>query len=185
MVPIMKVKKTEKYLVNKKFTCSFTGHRPHLLPAHGKADDETVISIKKRISSRIEYLIKTGVTEFISGMAQGFDSWCACEVLKLKKIYPHIRLIGAVPYKDQALKWNLDEQLEYNKLLGLCDDVYLVSEDFFKGCYQKRNRFMVDNSGFIIAFCNAEKGGTYQTLKYASEKGLITLNIAVWYGSKN
>ena len=39
----------------------------------------------------------------------------------------------------------------------------------------RRNRYMVDRSGRLIAVYNGvPKGGTYQTLLYAMKKGLVT-----------
>ena len=36
----------------------------------------------------------------------------------------------------------------------------------------ERNRFMVDNSAYMIAVFNGDKGGTANTLHYAESKGL-------------
>ena len=39
------------------------------------------------------------------------------------------------------------------------------------GCMQLRNKAMVNDSNFGIAYCNRTFGGTYSTVKYAQEQG--------------
>ena len=62
------------------------------------------------------------------------------------------------------------------RLLHSADEIVLVSEqEYYDGCMQKRNRYMVDNSSKIIAVYNNTKGGTEQTINYAisQEKEII------------
>lgn len=49
---------------------------------------------------------------------------------------------------------------------------------YFKGCMHKRNRHLVDNSGYCICYLTRTQGGTAYTVDYALERGLPVINIA-------
>ena len=54
----------------------------------------------------------------------------------------------------------------------------VISERYFKGCMQKRNRYMVDKSDLVLAIWNgSETGGTWNTIKYARSKNKEILYI--------
>ena len=89
-------------VINKKVTACFTGHRPQKLPWKFNEQDERCIEMKKKLKNEIIKSIESGYTSFISGMALGFDIICAEIILELKEIYPNIRLICALPCKDQT-----------------------------------------------------------------------------------
>ena len=42
-----------------------------------------------------------------------------------------------------------------------------LQEEYTRGCMQKRNKYMVDNSQYVIAVWDGSKSGTFNTLKYA------------------
>jgi len=56
-------------------------------------------------------------------------------------------------------------------MIESADAVINVSDNYFDGCMMVRNMFMVDNSSLVIAYLNYNRGGTYQTVKYAAENG--------------
>ena len=56
----------------------------------------------------------------------------------------------------------------YDALLALCDAVVTVSDKYTPWCNHDRDRFMVDNSAYVVGVYNgADSGGTYYTLRYA------------------
>ena len=57
-------------------------------------------------------------------------------------------------------------------------EVY-TSQDYYNGCMHKRNRHLVNNSSKCICYFTEKPGGTFYTVKYASERGLSIVNIAV------
>ncbi len=142
--------------------CCFTGHRiikKNIIPL-----------IKQNIAIEIRKLITQGVTYFIVGGALGFDTLAAQTVLDLKKDYPQIKLILAIPCEDQADKWNYKDKTIYEYIKNQADKVIYISKEYEKECMLKRNRFMVDNSNFVIAAWDGRKrGGTYYTLNYAKK----------------
>jgi len=158
----------------KKNTCCFTGHRPQKLPWGYDEEWEDCVKLKLKLACEIEAMRQKGVTTFISGMAIGVDMWAAEIVLDLKRAYPQdtIKLIAAIPFEGQANKWSNEYRERYFDILAQADQEVIFQEHYTKNCMHERNRYMVDNSAFMIAVYNGEKGGTANTLKYAESKGL-------------
>ena len=75
-------------------SCCFTGHRK----VGRDFDVDTLIR-------GIIYLIDQGVDTFIVGGALGFDTICAQEILKLKKIHPDIKLHIYAPCSNQSRRF--------------------------------------------------------------------------------
>ena len=167
--------------INKERTCAFTGHRPE---AFTFGDDESApecTAIKEKLATEIEKIIEKGIDTFISGAAKGVDTWAMEAVLALRETkYPHIKLIAAVPYANQAKSWSTEDKQRYERLTSACNDKVTLSEKYFRGCLQARNRFMVDNSHCLIAVYNGSKnGGTAYTVKYALKLGKDTVIITI------
>ena len=145
-------------MINK--TCCFTGHRI--------IKKTSLPLIKQKTEIEVRKLIVQGATHFIAGGALGFDTLAAQTVLELKKDYSQIKLILAIPCEDQAGKWNYKDKTIYEYIKNQADKVIYISKQYEKECMLKRNRFMVDNSNFVIAMWDGRKyGGTFYTLKCA------------------
>ncbi len=153
-------------------TCCFTGHRdiPHNL-------DEDIIAV---IRQKVIDLVGGGYTDFITGGALGFDTLAAICLIRLKKLpeYSHLKLHIFIPCENQTRGWDERDVRLYNAIFDRADSKYFVSQTYFRGCMQKRNRAMVDESSALIAYCTKKSGGTAYTVKYAEKKGLRVLNIA-------
>ena len=113
---------------------------------------------------------KSGMINFIAGGALGFDTLAAETVLLLKKEYPQINLLLALPCPEQALHWKKEDIARREKILRACDKYVYVSERYTPSCMHERNRFMVDRSLCVIAYLRKEEGGTGYTVQYAREK---------------
>lgn len=134
----------------KNITCSFTGHRD--LP------NDSINIIEKQTKVEIERLINSGVNNFISGSAIGFDALCGNIVIELKEIYPDVNLYLALPCRHQDKYWNNEQKQIYKKLLQSADEIIYVLDNYFNGCMHKRNRYMVDNSYYVISYCTKQTG---------------------------
>ena len=66
-------------------TCAFTGHRPSRFPWGYNEADKDCIVLKEILTSEIIRLTDIGVTQFLSGMAEGVDRWAATIVLALRE----------------------------------------------------------------------------------------------------
>ena len=159
-------------LVNysKETTCCFTGHRA--LPK------KKIEKIVKRLNEEVERLIHQGVTDFISGFALGLDHIAASLVITKKQQGANIRLIAALPCRNQDEKWTDRQKQLYRSLLSEADEIVYVSEEYTPDCMRARNCFMVDNSAYCIAALLRDITGTGQTVRYAQQQGLEVINVA-------
>lgn len=136
--------------------CAFTGHR-------NVKDDLDLELLEKSVIYLIE---ERGINTFYDGMARGFDLIAAGLVLKLKEKYS-IRLIACVPCRGQDSSFSKINKNEYAEILKSCDEVIVLSERYYNGCMQARDRFMVDNAEVVLAYLNEDSGGTWYTVNYA------------------
>ncbi|MGE4214212.1 MAG: SLOG family protein [Anaerotignaceae bacterium] len=150
--------------------CCFTGHRH--LPV------KNIQRILMNLDREIEKCIAEGVTTFVCGGALGFDQIAASLVITKKEMGKKIRLVFALPCKNQEKLWNTKEKTLYRTLLKEADDIIYVSENYDLSCMSKRNCYMVEYSAYCICALLNEKSGTGQTVRYAQERGLTVINIA-------
>ena len=158
--------------------CCFTGYRPQKCPWGFNEKDKRFLRVKEKTKQEIEKAISNGYDTFLCGMAIGFDMMCAEMVLELKNKYPYIRLIGALPCKNQDCKWPIKQQERYRNLLKQLDAIRCVNDEYTgPECMLERNRYMINNSSIIIALFNGLPGGTKSTIEYAKQQGLEVIII--------
>lgn len=151
---------TEKELLNnKQKTCSFTGHR--ILP--NNFDSEALVKA-------VYKAVNDGFDTFLIGMALGFDTLCFHLLESVRTEIP-VKIIACVPCDTQSKYFKKQQKKEYDRMIASADYVFNITEEYFDGCMQVRNMFMVDHSSRVIAFLNYPHGGTYSTVKYAVESG--------------
>lgn len=161
-------------------TLCFSGHRPGKIPWLINDESEKCIQLKKRIFETVHAAFSAGYTHFISGMAKGVDIIAAEAVIAYKKLQPQITLECALPYRDQSSLWEAKQKLRHQAVMEKADVVTVLSEHYTHNCMDARNKYMVDSSGGIaVVFDGAQKGGTYNTLKYAQKKGLTIYRIPI------
>lgn len=151
----------------------FTGHRIQKLPWGRNESDPRCSEMKAQLCHEIEKAILRGYDTFYCGMATGFDMICAEAVLAFRQKYPQIKLIGALPCRNQDDGWPETDRARYRRLLAQLDGIRCIYDEYCgPRCMHERNRFMVDNSSLIIALYDGRAGGTRNTLNYARSKGL-------------
>lgn len=139
--------------------CAFTGHR--------NFDYYNEIrSLERAVESAI---INDDVDTFYNGMARGFDLAAAQTVIQLKRRYK-IKLIACVPFYGQKETLNAFDRKIYEEVLEHCNEIIVLSQDYYPGCMYKRNRYMVNNCDMVIAYYRGKRGGTQYTVKYAEEQ---------------
>lgn len=153
----------------KSTTVCFTGHR--IIPS----GEKEVIS--KMLEDILTLLVNKGYKNFVAGGALGFDTLAAEKVLKLRKIYPNVRLILALPCLSQTNGWRFLDKMKYEAIKNKADEVFYTSEKYDRGCMFKRNRYMVDRSSVCICYLTKETGGTAYTVKYAKQKNLEIISL--------
>lgn len=151
-----------------KTTCAFTGHRPSRFPWGYDETNQECIALKEILTGEIMRLADIGVTNFLSGMAEGVDVWVSVIVLALQEKNPRIKLHCILPCKTQADNWNFTSQALYHSILEQADSVVYVSRQYHKTCMMKRNRFMVDHSDILLGVCRkVPRSGAMATINYA------------------
>ena len=151
-------------------TAAFTGHRWY--------DSSRKHSVRKKIEECVREAYRNGITNFISGMAIGFDLLAAEVVLSLRHECPAITLTAVLPFREQASRFNELNKCRYYKCLSQADDIVILSNDYTAKCYLERDRFMVEHSSLLIAcYDGRNKGGTFWTVNYAARIGKNVINI--------
>lgn len=149
---------------NHTLSCAFTGHR------NAEYSNAVREPVSGNLHSAIELLLKEGFAEFYCGMAQGFDLMAAEELLTFRGKYD-FRLIAVKPCADQSDTFTHKNRRRHDEILKRCDEVTVLSENYYKGCMQARDRYMVDRSDALICYLRKNSGGTFYTVQYAKKKG--------------
>ena len=151
--------------MNRSTTVAFTGHRTY----RGEADD--------RLYEVVQQLYAAGFRTFLSGMATGFDLSAAEAVLALRSRLPEIRLVAVVPFAGQGDRLSAAERSRYERVVAEADERVVLAASFYKGCYQVRNRYLVDHAAAVVAWYDGSAGGTRQTFLMALHRGLKVENL--------
>lgn len=158
--------------------CCFTGYRPDKFNFNFISEDSDYRDFENKLVDAVFEAGNKGITEFYCGMAYGFDILAGEMVLLLKKANPAVKLIAVVPFEKQAHSWSREWRNRYEALLSKADRIVLISKEYSKEAYHKRNRYMVDNSSCVITYFDGKSGGTAATLRYAKQKNKEIINIA-------
>lgn len=151
-------------MIDKLKVACFSGHRK--LP-------QECMKLQADLEKAIVELINRGVVFFGNGGALGFDQLAAETVLRLKEDYPHIRLVMVLPCppEQQSLKWSAEQKQRYFRILEQADKVRVLSPQYTNSCMLDRNRHMVDNSDYLIAFCGSTAAEPSTPSIMQNEKG--------------
>jgi uncharacterized phage-like protein YoqJ len=174
----------------------FTGHRPDKLGGYdwnSQKNKNIMYKLLDTIESILVQIDEGTEVNFIGGGALGIDQMSIHIINQaIKNYYPlWITTEIAVPFKNQAIKWfNQEDVQRYNDQLEKADKVTYVDrldaykikgykEDiYYPAKMQKRNEYMVDNSDIVVAVWDGTKGGTGNCVRYAEKQGkkIIVIN---------
>lgn len=169
-------------IVRKESTVCFSGYRPHKFDFPLSGDEYELFT--KQLHSGIAKAIENGHDTFLVGMAPGYDIIAAELVIFARRAYSEkeIKLVGVLPYANFKDSKHFDVEWceRYDSVMEQVVETINVTEkdDWRNGCYDLRNKFMVDNSSLLICYSTGKSGGTKSTVKYATDKGLKIINIA-------
>ena len=156
--------------MEKEYCCCFTGHRPEKI---GEPEEVIIAALRREIMSAVA----DGFTTFITGMARGVDIWAGEIVFELKAAGMPLRLIAAVPFDGVERSWEPEWKARFAAVLAGADEVEIICHGYNRGCFQIRNRWMVDRAGRVIAVYNGTAGGTRNTMLYAENNGVEVKNV--------
>jgi hypothetical protein len=153
-------------------TVVVTGHRPDKIdPEDKRYRFETQDMLRNFAHLTIESLSPIP-SQFIIGMAQGWDMECASACVSLSIPYT-----CAIPFEGFESRWPEGAKKRYMKLLGWAKEVVMVSEGPHEiQKMMRRNCWMVDKiselglsaEDYVLALYNGQgKGGTAHCVDYA------------------
>ncbi len=162
-----------------KKSCCFTGYRPGKFPFSLRDGCFEYESLKTEITAALLDFQAEGFTTFYTGAAMGFDLIAAEQALALRDRYKatELKIICAIPFAPQAVKYPPEWRKRYERVLARANSVVLVSDVYFPGCYQQRNRWMVDRSAAVLTWFDGQAGGTKNTLTYAKRQNRKIINL--------
>jgi len=156
--------------VMKSHTACFTGHR--------QIETVDLPLLQKRLEDTVEGLIRQDVIYWGCGGAIGFDVLAGFTVLKLRDIYPAVKLIMVLPCHGQESKWSEKDKEAYWRLLAAADKTVYVSDSYDCECFARRNLHLVQHSAYCVIYLKHGRSGTSQTVRLAREHGLTVVNLA-------
>lgn len=159
--------------------CAFTGHRPKNLPWGCNKTDKDCQALKAVLNAQIICMVGAGVTNFLSGMALGVDTWAAQSVLALREKNPALKLHCILPCKTQADRWPPVQQKRYYAILQQADSTVYTSRTYYPNCMLNRNRFLIEHADIVLVVYNGKpQSGTGATVRYAQQPGrkVIVIN---------
>ena len=145
----------------------FTGHRA--------LTESQLRQAVEAITRTIKLLLPKGITHYYAGGAVGLDMAAAVTVLNLKQQIPNLTLTMALPCRGHTQGWSRTDRALLSRILERADETVYVNDTYFRGCMQARNRYMVDHSSYCLAYLTTNRGGTFNTVRYAEKKGVPVL----------
>ena len=158
-------------------SCCFTGYRPAKFPFSLEKGVGGLEKVENSLIEAVFDLYNKGCKTFYSGMAMGFDILAAEAVLLLKENHSDVRLICAVPFEGQGVGFPEPWRGRYEKIAERADETVMLANKYYRGCYFKRNAFLVDNTDYVLTWYDGQSGGTAATVKYAQKKGRDIINL--------
>ncbi|MBQ8203980.1 MAG: DUF1273 family protein [Clostridia bacterium] len=159
-------------------SCCFTGYRPSKFPFPLSKANGEYIEMENSLTTTLISLFEDGCDTFLSGGAMGFDIIAAEAVLELRAASKRpVKLICVLPFKEQASAYTDGWKARYDAVLSAADQIIYTSENYYKGCYGKRNKYMVDNSDYVLTWFDGTAGGTRNTVTYALKCNKRVVNL--------
>ena len=160
-------------------TCCFTGHRASKLPWGGDESDVRCVKLKQELYEIVTLLYREGIRWYVCGMALGCDTYFADAVLRARTECKGIKLEAAIPCLGQSARWNDGQRARYEHLVANCESKTVISPQYTFECMEKRNRYMVEKSGTLVAVTNGGSGGTLNTVNYAKKLGRRIIEVRI------
>lgn len=151
-----------------------TGHRPDSFIVSHYSEGAV-----RRLASDIACVLKREYGDDLTlnlGGAVGADQWMGAAAIehgvKFGLFLPFLPQV-------QARFWTDDQRQEFDRQLRAASRIMVMdtSGDYDVARYHERDRMMVDEADFVVAFwVGRRRGGTFETMKYALSKSKFVLN---------
>ena len=150
------------------YTVSLFGHR--------QIDDPFSVERVLEIMVR-QLLAEKEYVEFLVGRDGEFDLLAASAIKRCRRAVgeENSALIWMLPYPTAEYRDHEEEYLNYYDAVEVSQN---AAGAHFKSAMQIRNREMVDRSDLVIFCVEHQKGGAYQSIRYAEKQGVPFINIS-------
>ena len=150
------------------YTVSLFGHR--------QIDDPFSVERVLEIMVR-QLLAEKEYVEFLVGRDGEFDLLAASVIKRCRRAVGegNSALIWMLPYPTAEYRDHEEEYLNYYDAVEVSQN---AAGAHFKSAMQIRNREMVDRSDLVIFCVEHQKGGAYQSMRYAEKQGVPFINIS-------
>lgn len=149
------------------YTVSFFGHRRIYNQLQlDRSLDELILRL----------LREHNYVEFLVGRDGDFDQLVSSSIKRCQREYGHHSSshIWVMPYLNAFFRDNEQACYDYYDEIEICEE---SSAKHFKATFQVRNKHMIDRSDLAVFYVETDKGGAYQTMRYAIEQGKEYLNL--------
>ena len=145
---------------------ALTGHRPQRLGYD--TNNYSTADWLKLINWLALEIKANNVTDVYCGMADGCDIAYGIAALGLKDDGYPVKLHCVLPCKNYN-----SSNFWYKDLKTFSDEWIELSDEFYKGCDNVRDQYMVDHSDKLFAVWDGNKsGGVWSTIRKAQKKGI-------------
>ena len=163
-------------------TVAFSGHRTFKMNGTGSLFDvdgwQEPATISELLRETIGRLAADGYTDFLCGMAEGFDLMAGEAVLAVRREFPGIRLTAVIPFPGQAARFSGEVRETYDRVLAASDRTIVVCHKYSKDCFFRRNLLLVQWASILVCYYNGSSGGTQFTVKQALLSGTKVINLS-------
>lgn len=139
--------------------CTFIGHRN---------TPEYIQPILKKVL--IQLITEKGVDEFYIGTHGKFDYMALITLKELKKEFLHIKYTNVLAY----ITGKKEDYVKYENTIF----PEVLEKTPFKFAIIKRNKWMIENSHYVVCYVTQTITNAGEFLDFAKRKGKIVINLA-------
>lgn len=159
-------------------TACFSGYREEKFSFPLREGVPQYEQLKQDLMAAVLEAVDEGYGDFYTGACYGFDILAGEAVIAARdKLCLPIHLLAALPFENQAQLWSEHWRDRYFSMLERSDQVITLQPRYTRGCYQKRNEYMVSHSNLLICYHNGRGGGTDSTMHSAERQGVYVVNL--------
>lgn len=112
---------------------------------------EKFSELKNILENIITDLIENeSVTQFISGMDLGLETFFAKRIIDYRNTYPNIKLTCVIPYETQAEFWSEEKRDDYFSTVEKSDKEIMLQKKYTSDAIANKNKFLIENCEFCI-----------------------------------
>ena len=98
-------------------------------------------------------------------------------VLALRGECAGMELVAVVPFAGQPDSFSDADKRRYADVLAAADRTVVLADSYSRGCYYRRNDYLVDHAVRVVAWYIRRNSGTGYTVRRARHQGIEVLNL--------